>query len=197
MLRDLDTWAITFLRAKKLVWSGWGAMTEIRSDKMPLSPWGIRKVAVDEPERLRRFLLSILWRAAASDLSEFKEVHLPAAHLERLRKAILMEGNEAEDFYPATCIQLSTLGLIHNHTPLAENKTVFSSDGKPNHKIGIFRFYFDGLIVHFHRHSEDDGYTKSLGPLVAGLEAELVVSTVEFAHSFQLQNLLTIQSESL
>jgi hypothetical protein len=63
--------------------------------------------------------------------------------------------------------------------------------------IPIFRFYFDGLIVHFHRHAEDDGYTKSLGQVMVGHDRKLSVATVPYDQSFQHENLQIVLAETL
>lgn len=196
ILRDLDTWAIQYLRSRRLVWSGWGAMLEVPVQKLGLNDWGVRKVDVPDPKKLRLFLLSLLWRAAATSMFEFKEVTMPPHHLERLRKVVIDESEESEAFFPASITQLSTMGIIHNHGAIAQSKTIPAYEDQPSRIVPIFRFYFDGLIVHFHRQVEDNGLTKELGSHIAGQENELVVSTVTFERSFQLENLAWVMAET-
>ncbi len=196
ILRDLDTWAIQYLRSQRLVWSGWGAMLEVLVHRIGFDGWGFRKVDVPDPKKLRLFFLSLLWRAAATEMFEFSEVTLPADHLERLRLVILGEAEEADSFYPATLTQLSTMGIIHNHAAIAQSKTIPVVGDEPSRVLPILRFYFDGLIVHFHRQAEDDGYTKELGSHVVGQENELVLSTVTFEQSFQFENLIRVMAET-
>ena len=195
VLGDLDNWGIRFLRDSKLVWSGWGAMLKLPVTNIGPLDWGVRKIEATDPAMLRRFLHSVLWRAAASDMEEFREVTLSKEHLERLRKVVTGEADEGIDFFPATVTQMSTMGIIHNLSPIAQTKTVPAIADNPERLISIFRFYFDGCIVHFHRHADDGGYTKSLGPLIVGAEKELTVSSVTFEKSFQLENLMAIWSE--
>lgn len=128
LLADLDGWAITYLRRRKLVWSGWGPMKNLGALHygIPGTPWGVRKVYVDDPCKLRLFFSSILWRAAASDLSEFSDVNISYSDLERLRVMIVSGELEDISFYPTTLIQISTLGLIHNHSPILQSKTIVS-----------------------------------------------------------------------
>jgi hypothetical protein len=196
ILRDLDNWAIHYLRSQRLVWSGWGAMVQLPVQELGFNGWGFRKIDVPDPKKLRLFLLSLLWRAAATEMFEFSEVTMPSDHLERLRRMILGDGEESEAFYPATFTQLSTMGIIHNHGAIAQSKTIPAYDDEPSRIVPIFRFYFDGLIVHFHRQAEDNGYTRQLGSHVAGQENELVLSTITFERSFQLENLMWIMAES-
>lgn len=121
---------------------------------------------------------------------------MPPDHLERLRRAVLGETQEGEAFYPATLTQLSTMGIIHNHGAIAQSKTIPAYGQEPSRSVPIFRFYFDGLVVHFHRQAEDNGYTKELGSHVAGQENELVLSTVTFERSFQFENLMWVMAET-
>ncbi|MBB3020090.1 hypothetical protein FHR70_003171 [Microvirga lupini] len=199
ILTDLDTWAITELRKHRLVWSGWGPMTMLKDDHDTLNgtPWGIRRIKTIDTQRLRLFFLSLLWRAAATSRPEFSEIVMPPEDLERLRLMILQGTSEPLSFYPIALIQLSTVGEIHNQTPLADAKRVPATGDEPERLIPIFRFYLDGLIAHIHRQTTDDGYADRLGPLILGSSNEVVISTVTFERSFQLENFLTVLSESL
>lgn len=198
LLTSFDTWAIEFLRKERLVWSGWGPMLSIQalSSPIPGTDWSFRIVQVPDPDRLRLFFLSLLWRAAASNRFEFAEVRLPPRDLERLREVIVTGKLAPLSFYPASLTQLSTLGLIHNHTPIAQTKIVPPVGDERERRVPIFRFYFDGLIVHFHRHAQDDGYTDSIGNLVVGAKATLAVSAVPFETSFQRENLANIMLDA-
>src|SRR5579863_6406320 len=88
ILSDYDNWAVAMLRKHKMVWSGWGPM-HVLSDVTPIpgTPWGVRKIEFEgreELKRLRLFLLSILWRAAATTRREFEDVRLPKDDLAHL-----------------------------------------------------------------------------------------------------------------
>ena len=199
ILEALDTWAIPVLRTHHLVWSGWGDadsfpanQTIIDSEKR-----GYRIIEGIDPRKLRLFLLSLLWRAAASKISEMSRVTLPEADL-RYLSSLLISGDPGPiAFYPAQIIQLSTRGPVHNHTPIEQHKTIPSFvEGISETEIPIFRFYFDGLIIHFHRHANDDGYTKSLGNLVAGASSNLSVTMIPYNISFQREVLGRIVNEA-
>jgi hypothetical protein len=198
ILSAIDTWAIAELRGKKLVWSGWGDSRTLGSLHHPISgtPWGIRKLEGINRARLRLFFLTLLWRAAVTALPEFSEVDLPPEDLEQLRQMICLGNVEPISFYPAQLTQLSTLGVIHNHTPIAQMKTIPSLDSTPPRDIPIFRFYFDGLIAHIHRQSSDDGYTSDLGNLIVGAEETLVINTQTYEESFQQLNMESVISEA-
>ena len=193
ILTKLDTWAVLTLREHSLVWSGWEGNKTLGLLHSPIgkSPWGIRKVSGLDPRRLRLFFLSILWRAAATNLPEFADVQLSPEDLEKLRLMIILDAIEPISFYSVQLTQLSTIGEIHNHAPIADTKRILSLDSSGKAwDVPIFRFYFDGLVAHFNRHDWGDEYTAELGNLVVGAEQTLLVSTQTYEDSFQ-KNILT------
>jgi len=199
ILSDLDDWAIKELRAAKLLWSGWGPMTELGTLHHPVDDAGrgFRRVTISDPLRLQRFCWSILWRAAATTRYEFAEVDLAIEDLERLRQAVISKYPiEAIDFYPAQLTQLSSLGPSHNFPPLAQVKTIPKYKEMPERQIPIFRFYFDGLIIHFHRHASDDGYSANMTNMMVGADAVLTVTTVPAEISWQYANLQQVMAEA-
>ena len=198
VLSALDDWAIRELRKHRLVWSGWEpSQSLLDHTQMPGTPWGIREVEGIDPRKLRLFFLSLLWRAAATERPEFSDVTLPSADLEKLRLMLLESRPEPLSFYPVRLIQLSTVGVVHNHTPITDVKHIPAIDGQPERQIPIFRFYFDGLIAHVQRQAHDDGETEALGPLVVGNQTKLVVSTVTYEGSLQHMHLRSVMEEAL
>jgi len=197
LLCAIDTWAIAELRKHKLVWSGWGERRTLGPLHRSITgtPWGIRKLEGINQGRLRLFLLTLLWRAAATTLAEFSEVDMPSGDLEQLRQMICLGNVEPISFYPAQLTQLSTIGVIHNHAPMARVKTIPTLDSeRPPFDMPIFRFYFDGLIAHIQRHSSDDGYTAELGNMIVGAEETLLINTQTYEKSYQQMNLELIGS---
>ncbi|MGO4570604.1 hypothetical protein [Microvirga sp. 2TAF3] len=197
ILTALDTWAITEMRKHRLVWSGWGPMTVLTEGHQPFegTSWGIRIIKGIDTKRLRLFFLSLLWRAAVTQRFEFSEIALSRQDLEQLRVMILAGDSDPISFYPASLIQLSTIGMIHNYAPVANVKTIPAVENNSERKIPIFRFYFDGLIVHMHQHASDDDYTNALGSVVVGKNDEILVTTVTYEDSFQRNNLESVISE--
>lgn len=192
ILADFDTWAISELRKHKLVWSSWGPNRSLGSLHVPFdgTPLGMRKIEGIEPKNFRLFFLSLLWRAASSNFTEFAEVHLSQQDLERLRLMILSRETEPLSFYPAYLTQLSTIGHVHNHAPIATIMKLSGSGEDANTKsLPVFRFYFDGLIVHMHRNVSDDGYTSTLGNLTVGASETLLLLTIPYEESIQRYNL--------
>jgi hypothetical protein len=199
VLSDFDNWAIVELRKHKLVWSGWGPMQKLAvkdHDRFD-NNFGARKVCGIDPTRLRLFFLSLLWRAAATQRPEFSAIELDEEDTESLRVMLLEGRPEPLNFYPIQLSQLSSLGSIHNLTPIADVKVIPSyDDNEANEKhVPYFRFYFDGLIAHIHRQSSDDGDTRELGTMVVGAGNELTVSTITYEASFQKRNFEQIQFE--
>ena len=111
ILERYDNWAIRELRRLELVWSGWSGNTSL-----PVETWfgpkpkgfGYGQVKCSDPDQLRLFFLSLLWRAAATSLPDFGEIQLEPEELDRLRTMVLTGNPQPLDFYPislSTCIK--------------------------------------------------------------------------------------------
>jgi hypothetical protein len=198
-LSDLDSWAITQLRQHKLVWSGWGDEASLGRIHTPINSFlGVRTIDGIDTRRLRRFFLSLLWRAAASDRYELKQIAVPPQDLEELRQAVVGLDEPPLDFYPIQLTQLSTKGFMHNQTPIPDVKYAPNLEDleAPPYELPTFRFYMDGLIAHVHRSLPAAYGAKVLGNLViGGAEKSLVLSTVTFAESLQASEMATILRE--
>ncbi|WP_139119884.1 hypothetical protein [Xanthomonas graminis] len=187
ILSALDTWAIAVLREHKLVWSGWGEAVELGELHTKFSEHlGIREVSLDT-KKLRTFFLSLLWRAAASERYEFKDVVLPSKDLEVLRKIVLGQEEPDPDFYPVQLTQISTKGLMHNQTPYPDIKYIpdIENENTAPYPMKTIRFYFDGLIAHFATELPPSHNASNLGNIVVGTEPTVVLSTVTFEDSMQ------------
>jgi hypothetical protein len=188
ILSELDTWAILELRKHKLIWSSWGSEKSLPSNlftKIGETDWGVRKIVGIDPNKLRLFLLSLLWRAAATELSEFRNVELAEADVETLRQMLISRSSEPLFFFPVTLTQLSTLGPIHNQAPHFDLKRVPNLSGIGTREEPIIRFYFDGLIVHFSCKRRSEADVKELGNLLAGIDESLLITTQTYDNSFQ------------
>lgn len=197
ILAELDSWAIAYLRNERLVWSGCrnGLLVPDVDTIDGEYGWGVREVEVPEPETLRRFFLSLLWRAAVTGMRGFEEIGLPATDLETLRRYVAGELTDLPvGFYRVTLTQLIGPGELHNHTPIAEIKHVPDGAGGWREEA-IFRFYVDGLIAHILR-SASDPTPGGMGKLAVGAERRLIVSTNEWEKSRQLTNLDAIREDT-
>lgn len=191
ILSEIDTRAIEALREHRLVWSGWGEATTLGGlHEVIQDPFGPRQVHLDT-RMLRLFFLSLLWRAAESQLSEFKEVEIPAADAEVIRKALLGGLEPPMNFYPIQLTQISTLGPVHNHAPRRDVKYLPCADGAER-PIDMYRFYFDGLIAHIMLPQFDGVEVGDLGALVLGAESSVFISTVTFEKSAQRRDMTAI-----
>lgn len=194
ILSEIDTRAIEALRKHRLVWSGWGEATTLGDlHEVIQDPFGVRQVHLDT-KMLRLFFLSLLWRAAASQLSEFKEIELPAADAEVIRKALVDGLEPPMNFYPVQLTQISTLGPVHNHAPRRDVKYLPCADGAER-PIEMYRFYFDGLIAHIMLPPFDSVEVGGLGALVLGGEPSVVLATVTFERSAQRRDMTAILRE--
>lgn len=193
---NLDDWAIKFFRNNKMVWSGWGPLLNIDGLQEPIenTGLGIRTIEVPNPDKLRLFVLSLLWRAAATSRPEFSDVKVPDEELEIIRKALLTNKPPDISFYPAMITQLSSRGLAHNLTPVAREMPLpnFEVDklAEPPSIHKVFRFYFDGLIINIHRDQSGTDYATKLESLIVGFADKILLSTVRFENSFERANLL-------
>jgi len=196
ILSDYDNWAIKELNRPKLVWSSWGPDVELMAPdhrRIPNSPLGLRRIRGLDAARLRLFCLSLLWRAAASSLKEFGQVVIEEPILTLLTQMVRMGASEPLSMYPITLIQLSTRGIPHNYSAFAGEKLIPKVDGSGTDMVPIFRFFLDGLIVHFHRapHPTDSSAA------TLGSKEELLITTIAFEDSQQLEHLKTAMTECI
>ena len=198
VLSFLDGWAIPELRKHKLIWSGWGPAQILPDVQMlagiwaatPMnSNWGYRVIKGINPLRLRLFFLSLLWRAAATDRSEFSQVAIPSDDLEKLRLMLVNGNPDPLSFYPTELCQFSTMEVIHNHAPITMLKTIKNHEEEEKFDVPMFRFYLDGMMAHMHRKASNIDRTAWFGSSIVGAGDELVVANVPFETSFQNEDL--------
>lgn len=184
ILAAYDAWGIEELRRLNLVWSSNGSQEIAYLEDWSAignSGHGIRIFEYEEGDKLRLFFLSILWRAAASKLHEFREIRIPQRQLNQLAR-MLISGNAKPHFvFPVSLIQLTQKGPRQNFTPLAGKKQV--GPNTSNH-IRIFRFYVDGLAFHFHR-DVDVASWRGMGDACVQQSKQLGVITVPYLISLQ------------
>lgn len=196
ILAKYDAAAIKELRRLKLVWSAWGPMTSLAvPDHSPIAntAYGLRKIGGADTKNLRLFFLSMLWRAGVSSRAEFSEIALTDGEISSLRRMV-QEGDEGSPHYfPIMLTQLSTMGEVHNQTPIFQEKSVPEMGEFRGATVPIFRFYFEGLIAHIHRTNGEDSSPRALA---LGGGEELMVSTVTFESSWQRENLQLLISEA-
>lgn len=181
----LDAFAITELRRQKLVWSSWPdeeSCCPVESEPMD-EQWAMRHVEFSNPERMRLFCLSLLWRAATTELAGFTDVELPPPRLQILTDMLLSDRATPFEYFPVHLIQLRTRGGWHNQTPIKQFKRFPDGDGTER-DIGTFRFYMDGLIIHIDDELDDPVHWRFKG-IAVGESPKQVVLTMPFEGSFQ------------
>ncbi len=199
ILTAYDTYAIRELRRLKLVWQSWGPMLVLSTsdcDMFSGNPNGIRRVSFNDPSKMRLFFLSLLWRAAASDRSEFSEIILRSSDMRRLRRAVRDGSTDLPaSFFPITLTQISTLGLSHNLSPISQTKQPVTIGRFTSAALPIFRFYFDGLAVHIHP-TTDSKAVDGLLPMLVGPNNETTLPTVTWEASWQALNLVNVIADA-
>ncbi|RUL78953.1 hypothetical protein [Dyella choica] len=195
ILRDLDDWGIAELRKHQLIWSGLDLDTEPPLiERVPDTSFGVREIRGIDRARLRLFLLSLLWRAGATNRMEFDAVSMPESELSQLGDMIRTNNPGPLSFYPATLIQLVPSGEVHNYSPTAGVKKQLSRDGTQECEIPFFRFYFDGLIVHMHRSSRKNCAVDKT--LLVGGDDLLLVSIMDTGKSAQYGYMAQVVKEA-
>lgn len=194
-LSTIDTHGIAELRRQKLVWSGWGPMVTIPSESLgDGTGWGIRRLVDVDAKQVRLFFISLVWRAAVSDLPGFADVCVAQHDVERLRKMVLSGDTEPADYFGITLTQISTIAEMHNLTPFPRTKTLRNPDGTVLKEVPFIRFYFEGLIAHIHPYQ---GEADEWGPMLLGNGNELIATTVTYERSFQKENMDNLALEAL
>lgn len=186
IFEQLDTFAISELRRLKLVWSSWAdneQICPIESKLFDDDRRGFRQVSFSNPEKMRLFCLSLLWRAATTNVIGFSTVVLSPERLQILTDMLLTNTAKPYDKFPVHLIQLSTRGGWHNQTPLKQSPQVTDENGIEQ-ELFFFRFYFDGLVIHINDEISEPVNWRSKG-VALGETSSQIVLTVPFEHSFQ------------
>jgi len=196
ILSEIDNSGIAELRRHRLVWSSWNGADRLGGEDhraLPIAGWGARVLEGVDGQCLRLFFVSLLWRAAVSQLDEFAEVSLRASELRRLRRMLLKRDPSPSHIFPLSLVQISTRGACHNMTPVAQRKPCDPTRPSAG-AIPIIRFYMDGLIAHVHVRS-NPSEVEELGPLFVGGE-KLTISTVEYDRSWERENMEELVREA-
>jgi hypothetical protein len=196
ILERYDAWAINEFRKHNMVWSAWGPRITVPPPHDNYGPLGHRIFDDIDPIPLRLYFASILWRAAASKRREVAQITIPQDHIDRIAES-LRSGVPLDDtFYPVTLTQYSTMGHVHQANPIARLKKMYDNDGNFTFEIPIFRFYFDGLIAHFHISGGNEPLP-DLGISGVGNYSRLCVHTIPFQESFQRLDLAKHVADSI
>ena len=167
-----------------MVWSAWGPRITVPPPHDNYGPFGHRIFDDIDPIPLRLYFASLLWRAAASKRREVAQITIPQDHIDRIAESLRSGVPLVDTFYPVTLAQYSTMGHVHQANPIARLKKTYNNDGNFTFEIPIFRFYFDGLIAHFHVSGGNEPLP-DLGISGVSNYSKLCVHTIPFQESFQ------------
>ena len=161
LLSRIDTWGYDILMKYGLL----GPATPIAND-----------LSLDfafqdgEVDRLRRFVLSILWRAAVSKMPQFGEVVLEAESIEILKRYVLEEITLGTDDFPISFQRVMGLSHQFNSAPICDEHILTNNFTNKKFATPRFTFYFNGLNVFVGTRTTDSILHRTLGncALVAG-----------------------------
>lgn len=193
ILADIDDVGIKELRENHLIWSGWGEHKSLQTLLGIDSDIPLRELRLQNTKNLRLFFLSLLWRAGASGLSDFRHVVLTPDEIEDLRQRVLNRDPGAQEDYPIVLYQISNLGAPHNRTPILEEDTIVI-EGEPNRRVIYARFYFEGLVAKIYLSSRSD-FPENFEKLGINDHAEFFVFLEKFECSRTKDNLIEMMRD--
>ncbi|PWB84497.1 MAG: hypothetical protein C3F11_00975 [Methylocystaceae bacterium] len=189
-LADIDTAAARIFRNLGLSWRHFPLTADAKRAQVGAfeSELVTIPVKVEDAAALRLFFLSVLWRCAVSSRVEFAEIFLDEAATEKLRRIILGIEQPSDSDFPSVLVLLTSQGEPQVHSPLAQTIDM-KALGFDLPNVPIFRFFFDGLIVHMGRQLDDKGLLEAWGPRVVGTRPELILIGRPYDGSSQEINL--------
>ncbi|KVC97557.1 hypothetical protein [Burkholderia ubonensis] len=193
ILADIDDVGIKELRENHLIWSGWEGHESLQALLGIDSDSPFRELRLQNTRNLRLFFLSLLWRAGASGLSEFRHVALTPEETEDLRQRVFNRDPGAQEDYPIFLHQISNLGAPHNRTPFMEKDTI-TIEGEPDRRLTHVRFYFEGLVSKIYLANRSD-FPINFENLGINDRAGFFVFLNQFEHSRTKDNLLAMMRD--
>jgi len=191
ILAELDSFAAAELRKARLVWSGWGKETVLNDNIIPYpdSEQRVRLIPNLDILQLRVFFLSLLWRAAASEMPQYANIKLEKDELEKLRLMVLNKNPYPLSFFPVHLTQMVTRGARHNLGPLEMKTPLDFGAGNGPLMLHSYRFYFDGLIVNIHTNVSEKVHAEASVIYVGG-DPTVIANCINFEDSFQASNMI-------
>ncbi|MBU1306529.1 MAG: hypothetical protein KKF33_13550 [Alphaproteobacteria bacterium] len=189
-LADIDTTAATLFRRLGLSWRHFPLTGDAKRAQIGAfdSELITITVAVEDAAALRLFFLSVLWRCAVSSRVEFAEIFLSETAIQQLGRIILGIEQPSDSDFPSVLVLLTSQGEPQVHAPMAQSIDM-NTLGFDLPNVPIFRFFFDGLIVHMGRQLNDNSLLEAWGPRVVGSKPELVLIARSYDGSSQEINL--------
>jgi hypothetical protein len=130
ILTEYDTYAIQNLKRHNLfAWK--------RGENISDKDFDIIELIDVDPDKIKLFGLSLLWRAAATSIEAFQSIYLSPAKVEVLREMLIARDPGSQDCFPTYLSAFSDRVAPGNAAPIRWR----------NFNISFFRFFLNGLVV--------------------------------------------------
>ncbi|SCC41229.1 hypothetical protein GA0061071_12222 [Kosakonia oryzendophytica] len=200
ILSKIDDSGIKALRNHLLIWSGWPKdMHSLNTNDCLIDHnnyeegIGLRAIKNIDWKAVKLFILSLLWRAAASERDEMSEIKLPDPMLEKLRKAIIEYDALSVTDFPVNLYQIGDKGAEHNRTPILEKIDFVLPPPYGTRVYNVCRIYLDGMIAYVTLDPDED-FSEIFKSNLLGYDDSLLVFVHKFDKSRSRDNLITIFS---
>lgn len=198
ILSQIDNKAIKLLRENLLIWSGWTSnMMDLDTSDIIISPknneknHGIRVIKDLDWKLIKLFMLSLLWRSAASEREEMDAIDISRDLLEKLRVAILSYDSLSANEFPVRLYQIANKGVQHNRTPIIEENIIDFGSSIGTRKYTICRIYLDGLIAYITL-DPDKSYLDFFQSIIIGGNNETIIFLHTYENSRTFDNLQAV-----
>lgn len=186
ILESYDTAGIRELRRLGLIWSSATHCLDAAKKVSIAGEQDLLEIACSHPKRLRMFILSLLWRAAATALPAFSHFELPEGERLFLRRLLAENSAGLVDEFCTIFTVLGGPGAQHNHTPIRD-KLILN-----DLQLTYSRFYFDGLVIHIYDRDASKVIYRQARALLVGFDKRLVVMSRKFNDSRQERDLIDV-----
>lgn len=201
ILSQIDDKAIRILRKHLLIWSGWPANAiELDASDIVIPAknneqnFGFRVIKDLNWKPIKLFLLSLLWRSAASEREEMDTVTIPKNLLEKLRVAILSYDSLSSREFPVRLYQIANKGFAHNRTPIIEEDIIDFGIPVGIRNYTVCRLYLDGLVAYITL-DPDENYLDNYQALLLGGSNETIVLLHTYENSRALDDLREVMEQ--
>jgi hypothetical protein len=194
ILSKYDDEAAKELRRLGLTWR-YFPTTQAATRHSILESFEYIEVKSQKTNELRMFFLSVLWRFTASRLPRFRDMKLDPGHQERLRQIVAREVDPLPHDFPAVLVLMTTKGQPQVQSPYPDIMAVPAFGDFKGDTLEIFRFFFDGLIVHMGRRPADSKLFDAWSPRVVGSDDALRIIGRSYEGSFQETNIAALQHQ--
>ena len=186
ILERADNNGIKELRKIGLIWSSHRHKElryEVYSEE---AGTGLGTVRSEKPKRLRMFVLSLLWRAAATDNVSFQAFNLPSEMEQRLKQLLNADDPGQPEEFPTCFIPLVGSQFPHNQTPVREDKGAGT----------LSRFFLDGMVMWIGDSAEANPKLMRFPKLLVGFQKEFTFITMNTGKSRQIRDITDVAMDA-